>query len=58
MLFNVLLANLEEDMAKGGWDGVKIEEKKYVGICERCDVVGGRRARYEKYTEEIREVFG
>lgn len=30
MLFNVLLANLEEDVAKGGWGGVKTGEKKYI----------------------------
>lgn len=39
MLFNVLLANLEEDMAKGGWGRVKIGEKKIHTLAYANDVM-------------------
>lgn len=31
-LFNILLADLEEEMKKGGWRGVKLREKKIFSL--------------------------
>lgn len=39
MLFNVVLANLEENMAKGGWGGVKTGEKKIHTLTYANDVM-------------------
>lgn len=32
MLFDILIADLEEEMRKGGWGGVKLEEGKVYSL--------------------------
>lgn len=38
ILFNVLLADLEEEMRKGGWGGVRIEDRKVYSLAYADDV--------------------
>lgn len=38
MLFNILLADLEEEMRKGGWGGVKLEEGKVYTLAYADDL--------------------
>lgn len=38
-LFNILTADLEEDLRKGGWGGVKLGENKVYSLTYADDVV-------------------
>ena len=59
-LFTLLIADMEEELKKGGWGGVKLGGGKgiRVGIRRRCGGVGGGRGGDEGADREIGEICG
>lgn len=53
LLFNILLLDIEEEMGKVRWGGVKIRRKRIYILVHADDGDGGGRGRNEKYDREI-----
>lgn len=57
-LFNLLTADLEKEMRKGGWGGVRLKggEGVHAGVCRRYGVVGRGEGGYEGDDVETKKI--